>query len=467
MFSKLDNQIQRARNFILALYGYSPSEPQDLLLYLADYRKRTVAKIEPKINSFYSIVGPFIALLCFTLAPSPMGMTLALTFLISIPASYMMRRLRTNEDAQSRIVTYVVSPILIIGPAIAFGQALNSSLSNEFKLVAASIYTIAGGAITLFNFSYRGEVILNVLLHVSLGSLMWQGQGRLEWTIAIFVCDFVAAAANALFFNTLANTTKVEYLSHKIRLENNQLKIAAFEKEVSLAQQIQESLNSKIDLIRFRGMQVRLFQERHQSLSGDWMGARVTESGELVLAVADVTGKGISAAMVARSIHALWAQAESHSVFRPEVWLTEVNRTLRSIALDSLQTATIGVVVVGKTHLRYYCCGHLPLYYKCKNQTAGQYRAIMRPGSIIGMLSEPYISPIEIAFAEEDLISIIIGTDGVFHRGTRTSSRELESFVSDLNTNGTRAIQKIKSNDDKMLILVSRNTEERTIKKAS
>lgn len=236
---------------------------------------------------------------------------------------------------------------------------------------------------------------------------------------------------------------------------------------MGLAQQIQESLNSKIDTIKFRGMKVRLFQERHQSLSGDWMGARVTEGGDLVLAVADVTGKGISAAMVARSIHALWTQAESSSVFRPDVWLAEVNRTLRSMAIGNLQTATIGVAVVGTTHLRYYSCGHLPLYYKCEVQTAGQYRAIMKPGSIVGMLTDPKIVPIEINFAAKDLVSIIIGTDGVFHRGTRTSSRELESFVADLNVNGSRAIQKIKSNDDKMLILVSRDVEDSSLKKAS
>lgn len=160
-----------------------------------------------------------------------MGTTLALTFLISLPVSFFMRRYRNNEDAQSRLVTYVISPILTIGPAIAFGQALDSTLPVEFKLIAACIYTIAGATMTLFNFSYRGEVVFNILLHVILGAVMWQGQGRLEWTILLLICDVVAAASNTLFFHTLANSTKAEYISHKILLENNQLKISAFEKK--------------------------------------------------------------------------------------------------------------------------------------------------------------------------------------------------------------------------------------------
>ena len=58
------------------------------------------------------------------------------------------------------------------------------------------------------------------------------------------------------------------------------------------------------------------------------MGARMLTNGDLVLAVADVSGKGIAASIVAQAIHTLWVQALVQENFDPEKWLHDVNNTL-------------------------------------------------------------------------------------------------------------------------------------------
>lgn len=75
--------------------------------------------------------------------------------------------------------------------------------------------------------------------------------------------------------------------------------------------------------------------------------------------------------------------------------------------------------------------------------------------------------PVEVQFTPNDLLSIIIGTDGVFPRGTSTSPRDLERFVADLGENGVRAIHRIPSHDDKMLIWVNRDSDETSLPVAS
>lgn len=379
MSIKISKYLKEIRSTIDRLYGEAPDELPDIRSRIHEQRRQTVAWMEPHVNRFAVFGCPTIGVLCYLFAAHPANLTLALTFLSAVPLGIYMQRYRGMDKEQSRFITYIIAPLFLIGTAIAFYQSWQDSVSTWYKMMGSSIYLVTGGILILFNFSYRGEVLFILSMHLSLGAFAWQGEGRVQWMIVLLMVDFVNASSNCLFFHTLAKQSKYEFLTHKMMAENDRLKFEAFEREVSVAQQVQESLSSKIDSIRFRGMQVNMYQERHQSLSGDWMGARVLDNGDLVLAVADVTGKGIAAAMVARAIHALWARAESHPQFRPDMWLAEVNSTLRSMVIDHPQTATIGVAVVGIGKLSYYSCGHIPLYYKCAKLTNGRFRGVMKP----------------------------------------------------------------------------------------
>jgi len=467
LITKTTKYIKEIRSWIDRLYGEAPDELPDIRSRIYQHRRQTVDRMEPHVNRFAVFGCPVIGTLCYLFASHPANLTLALTFFSAVPLGVYMQRFRGMDQVQSRFVTFVIAPLFMIGTAIAFYQVWQDSVGTWYKMMGSSIYLLTGGILILFNFSYHGEVIFNLSMHLLLGAVAWQGEGWAQWMIVLLIADLVNAGSNCLFFHTLAKQSKYEFFTQKMMAENDRLKFEAFEREVSLAQQVQESLGSKIDSIRFRGMQVNMYQERHQSLSGDWMGARVLANGDLVLAVADVTGKGIAAAMVARAIHALWARAESSTQFKPEIWLEEVNSTLRSMVVDHPQTATIGVAVVSIGKLSYYSCGHIPLYYKCAKLTDGRFRGVMKPGGIIGIDRNMVIRPVEVQFTPNDLLSVIIGTDGVFHRGTRTSPRDLEAFIADLGENGVRAIHRIPSNDDKMLIWVNRDNNETSLPVAS
>ena len=84
--------------------------------------------------------------------------------------------------------------------------------------------------------------------------------------------------------------------------------------------------------------------------------------GRWAIAVADVTGKGVPAAMVVQSLQCLWAQTFSEQSFDPKAWINVVNRTLFTLGSKQPHTLTLGLMMLDEGKLAYYCAGHLPLY---------------------------------------------------------------------------------------------------------
>ncbi|MCX7881878.1 MAG: SpoIIE family protein phosphatase [Brevinematales bacterium] len=74
------------------------------------------------------------------------------------------------------------------------------------------------------------------------------------------------------------------------------------ERELALASEIQENLFQR-ELPKVRGLDIAFYQEPAKWLSGDYLWLDAVSSHELAFVVADVSGKGISAALITMMIH--------------------------------------------------------------------------------------------------------------------------------------------------------------------
>src|SRR5690606_10891442 len=132
---------------------------------------------------------------------------------------------------------------------------------------------------------------------------------------------------------------------------------AKVEREMELAKEIQTSLEPP-PIIDFGGnMQIHTYQITHYTVGGDWMAVRENGAGDLVMLVADATGKGMQAALVVHAVQALWARFLDDPDFDPADFLDQANRTLLRLGRKKVHSMTVGIAVLSREKLTYWSAG--------------------------------------------------------------------------------------------------------------
>jgi serine phosphatase RsbU (regulator of sigma subunit) len=226
----------------------------------------------------------------------------------------------------------------------------------------------------------------------------------------------------------------------------------------NLAKQIQDSQSPTMNEVDNRIGTLKYYQRRFGALGGDWIAFRENGPEELVIAIADITGKGLAAALVSQTIHSLWVRCLSHEPFDAISWIREVNSTLFSLSKTTSHTATLCVVQISKDFIHYYSCGHVPLFLMIDGHGTEHDTKLMTvvgQGTLVGTGKELDMNPANISLSAHKFAQVLVGTDGVFHRGTRTSSRYIRQLLTALDQGGESALDHIGSEDDKLLALVN------------
>jgi sigma-B regulation protein RsbU (phosphoserine phosphatase) len=247
-----------------------------------------------------------------------------------------------------------------------------------------------------------------------------------------------------------------EKKSHELSVQNERLRVAAIERDLELASQVQESLVTQFDPFQWHGLKVEYYQKKFDKLGGDWFGARILSSGELVLAVTDVSGKGVAAAMVAQAIHTLWVATLFEEGFSPESFLHSANKTLLMMGVKVPHTATMGIAVVSDDTVKYYSAGHVPLVLDYGVDAAKRFIPVIATGSILGMSPVLGLSVKQMAISAAQPKGILIGTDGIFHGGTSLRQKGLGQLLDRLDESGSDALESYGAADDKLLIWAKR-----------
>ncbi|HVP15000.1 MAG TPA: SpoIIE family protein phosphatase [Terriglobales bacterium] len=221
--------------------------------------------------------------------------------------------------------------------------------------------------------------------------------GRLEHRIPVAGDDELWGVAAA--FNTMADG-----LERGRQLELDRERI---ESELALARRIQSRLLPR-QPPRVAGMDVAGVSEPARAVGGDYFDHIVLPDGRLALVVADVSGKGVPAALLMSAFRAsLLGQLDGTS--DPARVMERVNRFLHhSVEPGRFVTAFLGVVDPRRGRVEYCNAGHNPPYIVTP---AGEVSTLEVGGLLLGMLED---GPYETGTAELGPGTLLaLFTDGV------------------------------------------------------
>ena len=202
-----------------------------------------------------------------------------------------------------------------------------------------------------------------------------------------------------------------------IAIENSRLIERALENEryqeaLNIAKQVQQNLLPK-ELINNNYFEMSAFSQFAQEVGGDYYDVHQVSAHRTALIIADVSGKGTSAAFYMAQMKGIF-QSLVELDLNPDKFLLLTNNALgRSLEKAYFVTASFFLIDTSKNCVHFSRAGHCPtLYYKHENKKAF---FVQDKGFALGMLRKPeYINHIEINkinYFSGDLLFLY--TDGV------------------------------------------------------
>lgn len=352
-------------------------------------------------------------------------------------------------------ISVVIGVIFITGAATSVRVTLENPHRDVDLAMTASFFI---GTVLLFtaNFRLQGArilfiVIFNVILGVwAYGPLNATGE---MYNLLLLIFGYSAFAAGMFYSNAHRSRREIlsEFHTRNQLIQSERLRVEAVEQQILLANDIQDCLAPPDKFVSPHGVSARFFKRKYHQLGGDWMALRTTGNGDLVFAVADVTGKGVSAALVVHAVQSLWAQTFANPLFNPFAWLHSVNAALLVMGQHKPHTLTMGLLVVSKNQIKYYSAGHVPVHVFSGQKSM---RTLMGRGNILGIFPDLQLSPIILELDPSQAHLIVMGTDGALDKGSRARGSQVIKLINDLHTIGEDAFEQCRSEDDKLIVSI-------------
>jgi len=250
-------------------------------------------------------------------------------------------------------------------------------------------------------------------------------RGDFSHRIPVKSNDQVATLANSFNSMTASLEKLIEEQKDKQRLEN----------ELVIAQEVQAQLFPQ-ESVQLATLEVHGFFRPARTVSGDYYDFLTLDSDRLILAVGDVSGKGISAALLMATIHAavralslqdvpvLREPAAVGAAVRPEVMLASgfrgvdmspgallslLNHQLyESTPPEKYATLFLGIYNGVERKLTYSNGGHLPPFIMSED---GSIRRLECGGTVVGLFDQRSYNEASVELCRGE---IFVGyTDGV------------------------------------------------------
>ncbi|MFH1086261.1 MAG: SpoIIE family protein phosphatase [Chloroflexota bacterium] len=180
------------------------------------------------------------------------------------------------------------------------------------------------------------------------------------------------------------------------------------ERELELARGIQESMLPQ-ELPVIPGYDLGAMMVPARLVGGDFYDALALGGGRLALAVGDVCGKGVPAALfMAQSFGLLRAEASRNA--SPVETLRAVNRHLLAVNRSEMYVTLLYAVLEAATgRLHYARAGHPPLLMMHRDGSLSQPPA--QPGQMLGLFDEPLLDEGSVTLSPGSLA--LIYSDGL------------------------------------------------------
>jgi phosphoserine phosphatase RsbU/P len=170
-------------------------------------------------------------------------------------------------------------------------------------------------------------------------------------------------------YETLGGTVPVEAVAMLVfvaslgylvaeRMLDGERRLVAVSRELELARQIQQSILPRT-VPRVAGLRLAACCLPMSDVAGDFYDLVPWRPGSLALVVADVSGHGVPAALVASMVKVAFA-AEADRLDAPGIALTNMNRTLCGRFEGAYVTACCALVDTAGGRVRYARAGHPP-----------------------------------------------------------------------------------------------------------
>jgi len=280
--------------------------------------------------------------------------------------------------------------------AAALGVSLDKLFfANNFVVLG----TLAATALVLVTNKWRLSHESRVFI---VGSLVWM----LFVVHANLLGLKILTGQNVEFLGFLVFVACLGYVS-AYRTFANEERLLAINKELEIARRIQSSTLPQ-SVPTLRGLEIAARYVPMSAVAGDFYDFLSVDEKRVGILVADVTGHGVPAALIASMLKVAFAGQAAHA-HDPARVLAGLNRSLCGKFEEHFVTAAYLFVDLEKSLLRYSAAGHPPLMLA--SRAAGKVREIEENGVMLGMFPEAAYSSMEIRVGPGD--RCLLYTDGV------------------------------------------------------
>jgi len=194
-------------------------------------------------------------------------------------------------------------------------------------------------------------------------------------------------------------------VAHRIFAKEESL--FAIQKELEIAEQIQASILPR-DVPCRAGIEIAARYLPMSAVAGDFYDFLTFERNHFGILIADVTGHGVPAALIASMLKVAFASQAVHAQDPARV-LTGLNQALCGKFEDHFVTAAYLYADLDAKIIRYAGAGHPPVLYS--NHSNGPARGIEQNGLFLGMFPEAAYSYLEMPWHPGD--RYVLYTDGL------------------------------------------------------
>jgi sigma-B regulation protein RsbU (phosphoserine phosphatase) len=315
----------------------------------------------------------------------------------------------TGDHETSRLLLHVTSR-----PTLLYERLFGSSVQlGEFVRNVLISIGIVFGLLELFAFAMA--IGLNRTITRSINDLYTAtkaiDRGNFEHRIAVKRKDQLAALSTS--FNAMSAS-----LAHLLEQQREKERLQA---ELTIAHEVQNSLLPQ-GQVRLPLLEVHGVSKAARGVSGDYYDFLLTGASQLALALGDISGKGISAALLMASLHsavrayrfgesggAQLLDGEANLLANPALMLERLNRHLyTSTQPEKYATLFLAHYDGSDQSLTYSTGGQLPPLVLCANN---EVKRLDCGGSVVGLLPDMKYEQATINMSPGDIL--IIYSDGV------------------------------------------------------
>jgi phosphoserine phosphatase RsbU/P len=325
-----------------------------------------------------------------------------------IPVTFTLFLLQIVEDRWKGALRWVVAAQLVFGAARLMSTLLHvgehvMALGNNITVIGAcalvAVYYVYGrpaqGTSRDVKVTFWGVAVFALFaIETNLRDLKVVPSHRNIEAIGFFI--FVCCLGYVAAHRTLAKEER----------------LLAISRELQIANQIQSSILPR-EVPRLAGLEIVTRYVPMSAVAGDFYDFMVVDDRHVGVLVADVTGHGVPAALIASMLKVAFAGQTDHADDPARV-LAGLNRALCGKFEEHFVTAAYVFLDLDKLVLRYAGAGHPPLLLAARNHALSresQSREIEANGLMLGLFPEATYSSVEVPLDAGD--RILLYTDGI------------------------------------------------------